>query len=94
MKTMKNLYQSNLFPVLMHTIRRDGTTDPPAIRRAPGRPKEKRFRRRERTKSDGLLHSDDEESFLEIGEHDEESKEEKRSDETATNDNNDGVENI
>ena len=43
---MKQLYQPNLFPVVMDSVRADGVTLPPNVRRPAGRPKRKRLRKR------------------------------------------------
>ena len=48
MKTLKTLYEPNLYPVMLHNIRPDGITEPPAARRQAGSPKQNRFRRRNR----------------------------------------------
>ena len=45
-KTLKQLYQPNLFPVVMDSVRADGVTLPPNVRRPAGRPKRKRLRKR------------------------------------------------
>ena len=52
MKTLKTLYEPNLYPVMLHNIRPDGITEPPAARRQAGRPKQNRFRAR--TQKDGM----------------------------------------
>ena len=44
-KTLKQLYGPNLFPVVMSSVRGDGVTQPPRVRRSPGRPRTKRLRR-------------------------------------------------
>ena len=52
-KTLKALYEPNLFPVVFDSIRADGTTIPPRVRLQPGRPKKNRFRRR--VQRDGMV---------------------------------------
>ena len=45
-KTLKKLYEPNIFPVVMDTIRGDEVTLPPNIKGPTGRPKKRRMRRR------------------------------------------------
>ena len=45
-KTLKKLYEPNLFPVVMDSIRGDEITLPPNIKRPAGRPQRRRLRRR------------------------------------------------
>ena len=50
---MKQLYGPNLFPVVMSSVRGDGVTQPPRVRRSAGRPRTKRLRRR--MQRDGMV---------------------------------------
>ena len=52
-KTLKQLHGPNLFPVVMSSVRGDGLTQPPSIRRSAGRPRTRRLRRR--VQRDGML---------------------------------------
>ena len=52
-KTLKQLYGPNLFPVVMSSVRGDGVTQPPRVRRSAGRPRTRRLRRR--VQRDGMV---------------------------------------
>ena len=52
-KTLKRLYGPNLFPVVMSSVRGDGETQPPRVRRSAGRPRRRRLRRR--MQRDGMI---------------------------------------
>ena len=50
---MKRLYGPNLFPVVMSSVRGDGVTQPPTVRRSAGRPRRRRLRKR--VQRDGMV---------------------------------------
>ena len=62
-KTLKQLYGPNLFPVVMSSVRGDGVTQPPRVRRSAGRPRTRRLRRR--VQRDGMIMSDNDLKELE-----------------------------
>ena len=50
---MRQLYGPNLFPVVMSSVRGDGVTQPPRVRRSTGRTRTRRLRRR--VQRDGMI---------------------------------------
>ena len=52
-KTLKQVYGPNLFPVVVSSVRGDGVTQPPRVRRGAGRARTRRLRRR--VQRDGMI---------------------------------------
>ena len=44
---VKDIYKHNIIPVIVDTVKMDGVTKPPFVKRQPGRPKQKRYERPE-----------------------------------------------
>ena len=70
-KTLKQLYGPNLFPVVMSSVRGDGVTQPPRVRRGAGRPRTRRLRRRMQREGMVILPGTDELDESETGGSDE-----------------------